>query len=93
MTEKKCKLCGKQYTGYGNSLYCDSCREYANKMRKQSDKTRIDRYNQYHGHDPMGWYKKIVADQKAGKYSGVKGAKINSDFSKIDRKHARGNER
>ena len=83
MQRKRCKACGRSYYGHGNSFYCKDCR---GEMERSLRRKRT-------GYDPMGWYKKIVADQKAGKYSGVKGAKINSDFSKIDRKHARRNER
>nr|DAV20431.1 MAG TPA: zinc-ribbon containing domain protein [Caudoviricetes sp.] len=83
MTEKKCDLCGKQYTGHGNSKYCKSClKEIEHKpKRKGSGRESCN---------SMEWYDRILADAKAGKYTTVKGAKINSDFSKIDRKHARG---
>ena len=41
-------------------------------------------------HDPMGWYWKIVADQKAGKYHGTEGANVASDYGRINQTKAKG---
>ncbi len=81
MQKKRCKLCGESYYGHGNSLYCGFCREEVQRSLR-AKRT---------GHDPMGWYKKIVADMNAGKYSGVQGARIDSDFSRL-KKHCAGGE-
>ena len=79
--KKTCSLCGVTYGGHENSLYCDSCRKVMEKRNKSNGKNR---------HDPMGWYWKIVADQKAGKYHGTEGANVASDYGRINQTKAKG---
>lgn len=34
MADKICKICGKNFIGYGNAMYCDGCNPYKNRPKR-----------------------------------------------------------